>query len=692
TFSGETVTDTLAAVIRAEPDWSQLPAATPARVRVLLQRCLQKDAKQRLQAIGDARISLEEVLSGVPEPTSLAGAAAPASAPPSRRALPWAVAACLAVALAALGWAYAHNVSAPAPAELTRFEIPVPRKVTLASDDAFALSPDGRQLAFFSTGADGVQRIWVRALDSLQAHSLPGSESTVTVPSLFWSPDSRRIAFSTAGMLKTIDISNGTTETLCDTSALVVGGSWNRDGVIIFGQYPSGGLMRVPANGGPASQLTAPDPSREADVFPSFLPDGRHFIYLRASINRANSGVYIGSLDAKPAEQSSKRLVATTYGPVYVPFSGPGFGQLMFMTQDRTLMAQPFDARRLDLTGEPVPVAEQIGSFLSSGLFSASANGVLAYKTDVGGVSRLTWFDQQGKVLGTAGEPGVYDTISLSPNGTQAVVSRADDPLDTRVETLWLVDFSRGTSTRFTFGSSSATLGAWSPHGNRIIFSSNRSGEYDLYQKLASGVTPEEVLLKSSDDKWLNSWSHDGHFLLYQSTGESTKATKEDLWVLPLEGDKKPFLFESTGPNNDDGQFSPDGHLIAYVSNESGRDEIYVRTFSPATTVIAAATGGKWLISTAGGTEPRWRGDGKELYYLAPDDMLMAVDISDSPEFRAGEPKPLFQAPRHLAYVSENHWDVTRDGKRFLFAAQSTEAPFTVVLNWQAALRPSAKN
>ncbi|MGA9885002.1 MAG: protein kinase [Candidatus Acidiferrales bacterium] len=684
-FTGETVTDTLAAVIRAEPDWSQLPAATPARVRVLLQRCLQKDAKQRLQAIGDARISLEDALSGAPEPTS--AGAAPVAAPPWRRALPWAVAACLAVALAALGWAYAHNVSAPAPAELTRFEIPVPRKVTLASDDAFALSPDGRQLAFFSTGADGVQRIWVRPLDSLQARSLPGSESTAAAPWLFWSPDSRRIAFSTAGKLKTIDVSSGTTETLCDTPALVFGGSWNRAGVIIFGQY-GGGLMRISANGGPASQLTAPDPSRDVDFYPSFLPDGRHFIYLRASTNPAHSGVYIGSLDAKPAAQSSKRLVATAYGPVYVPFSAPGFGQLLFLTSDGTLMAQPFDARRLELTGEPVPVAEQIGSLLSYGYFSASTNGVLVYKTGVGGVSRLTWFDRQGKNLGTAGEPGAYDTISLSPDGTRAIVSRADDPSHMNVETLWLVDFARGTSTRFTFGSSSATLGIWSPHGNRIIFASNRSGRLDLYQKLASGVTGAEVLLKSSDDKWPTSWSRDGHFLLYQlSNGKASR--KPDLWVLPLEGDKKPFLFESTGSDSDDGQFSPDGHLIAYLSNESGRDDIYVRTFSPATTATTANTGGKWLISTAGGTEPRWRGDGKELYYLAPDDMLMAVDISENPVFSAGVPKPLFQAPQHLLWVSENHWDVTRDGKRFLFAAQSTEAPFTVVLNWQAALKQS---
>ena len=234
-------------------------------------------------------------------------------------------------------------------------------------------------------------------------------------------------------------------------------------------------------------------------------------------------------------------------------------------------------------------------------------------------------------------------------------------------------------------------MGTWSPDGSRIIFASNDSGEYDLYQKLANGVAPEEVLLKSSDDKVPTSWSPDGRFLLYQSEWDSRNAppnaTKEGLWVLPLEGDKKSFLFESTGSNTDEGQFSPNGRLIAYVSSESGRNEIYVRTFSPATAATAAEAGGKWLISTAGGTQPRWRGDGKELYYLAPDGMLMAVDISESLVFHAGVPKTLFRAPLHVGAVSENHWDVTRDGKRFLFAAESTQGPFTVVLNWPSLLK-----
>ncbi len=618
------------------------------------------------------------------------GARTAVSAPRWRRAMPWGVAGLLLIALALL--AFVHLRERPAaPAELMRFTIPAPETKMASPQLPFALSPDGRQLAFEATDADGRRELWIRSLASLDARTVPAAESVRITP-FFWSPDSRYIASGVLSEFKKVDVSGGPAQTLCTFSGAVLGGTWNREGVILFGTYK--GLMRVSENGGVATPMTTIDVSRKEVFhgFPSFLPDGHHFIYLRLSQKSENSGVYIGSLDAEPGEQSLKRLVATNYGPVYVPPSGGGSGHVLFL-RGGTLLAQPFDAHRLELTGESVPLAEQVGSFLQYGFFSASTNGEIVYRPGAGDVARLTWFDRQGKALGTAGEPGVYDTISLSPDGTRAFVSRADDPSNSVAETLWLVDFSRGTSTRLTFGSLSATLGTWSPDGSRIIFASNESGEFDLYQKLANGVAPEEVLLKSSDDKFPTSWSRDGRFLLYQSTWDSwdsrkaTKPTKEGLWVLPLEGDKKPFLFESTGSNSDEGQFSPDRRLIAYVSNESGRNEIYIRTFSPATTATAAEAGGKWLISTAGGTQPRWRGDGKELYYLAPDGLLMAVDISESLMFHAGAPKPLFRVPSHVGSSSDNNWDVTRDGKRFLFAAESTQGPFTVVLNWPSLLK-----
>jgi eukaryotic-like serine/threonine-protein kinase len=682
-FHGESVTDTLAAVIKEEPDWSRLPAGTPIRVRALLQRCLQKDPKQRLQAIGDARISLDEVLSGAAEP-SLAGAAG-ISAPLWRRSLPWALFGVTAIAFAALAWVHLRVVDTPArTVDAIRFQIPLPQSATLPNDSIFSVSPDGSHLAFFAAGSDGVQRVWVRPLDSLEARSLPGSESPDATP-FFWSPDSRYIAFYTDGRLKKIDISGGPAETLCDLPDEEIGGSWNRDGVIIVGQQ-HGGLLRVSANDGSVSPLTTLDPSRKEIYhdFPSLLPDGHHFIYLRFSSKTENSGVYVGSLDVKPEEQGAKRLLATAYRPAYVPSSDAGTGQVLFIS-DGTLMTQTFDTRRLELVGEPVPVAERVGFFRTFGFFSASTNGVLVYRTGSSGAPQLTWFDREGKILGMVGDPGYTLALSLSPDGTRAAISRYDSSANAA---LWLVDLSRGTTTRFTFGPSRDPFATWSPDGRRIIFAYNPSGVLDLYQKLASGVKDEELLLKSSDNKFPTSWSRDGRFLLYDSSDPNPRA-KDALWVLPLAGDKKPFPFLRTEFNNGEGKFSPDGRWVAYVSDESGRDEIYVRTFSPNFAAAASDTGGKWLISSQGGSGPRWRGDGKELYYLASDGKLMAVEIATTPVFRAGVPKALFQTQGNAVSMIQYSWEPSPDGKRFLFVtpAEQGTVPFTVVLNWQAGLK-----
>jgi Tol biopolymer transport system component len=424
---------------------------------------------------------------------------------------------------------------------------------------------------------------------------------------------------------------------------------------------------------------------------PSFLPDGRHFIYMRRSTTPENTGIYVGSLDAKPEEQSVKQLVATRYGAAYVPSSDPGMGHLLFV-RDRTLMAEPFDARRLELAGDAVALAEGVGTVLSSGFFSASTNGVLAYRAGgSGNFQQLTWYDPQGKALGTAGEPYTFAlSLALSPDGTRVALARLDT--EHFAGALWLLDFSLGTSTRFTFGSSGSSLAAyavWSPDGSRIIFTSNPEGHYDLYQKPASGATDEELLLKSSENKMPTSWSGNGRFLLYTATDPKTK---DDLWVLPLDGDKKPFPFLRTEFNERSGRFSPDGRWVAYSSDESGSMEVYVRSFSPDSGGTAPGIGGKWLISANGGILPRWRGDGKELYYRTLDGALMAVEVSTSPVFRAGVPKTLFQMPllNSRLLFSVDDWDVTTDGRRFLtsaLTAQSEQAPFTVVLNWQAALK-----
>jgi len=678
-FPGDSVTDTLAGVIRAEPDWSQLPSPTPMRVRVLLQRCLQKDPKQRLRDIGDARISLDEVASGAPE-----GTVSP-RVPPWRRVLPWAVAVTTTTLATIALWAPWRATSTLAPSEPVRFQISLPEKMTPVPTSAVVLSPDGRQLAFGAIGSDGMQRVWVRALDSLETRPLPGSESAALVP-FFWSPDSRFIAFDAGGKLKKIAISGGPAETVCNLTSYGLGGSWNQDGVMIVGSG-AGGLLRVSAAGGACFPLTVLDPSRGEThhLLPSFLPDGRHFLYLRVSATPEDSGIYVGSLDAKPEGQSSKRLVASRYGPAYVPSADPDSGHVLFV-RDGTLFAQAFNARRLELVGEPVVLAEGLGIFLDYAFFSASTNGVLVYRVGSGSAEQLTWYDGQGKILGTAGEPVALEIDpELSPDGTHATVSRIDAQEGQNRLVLWLLDFSRGTTTRFTFGPSSAETAVWSPGGSRIIFASYQEGHSNLYQKLASGARDEELLLKSNEDKFPTSWSRDGRFLLYTALDPKTKS---DLWVLPLEGDKKPFSFLRTEFNEGDGQFSPDGHWIAYSSDESGRQEIYVRPFSPDSNGNASGAGGKWLISSGGGTQPRWRGDGRELYYRTPDGKLMAVEVITKPVFQAGVPRSLFQGPSSVSSVDQ--WDVTADGKRFLFVAPATQVaqtPFTVVLNWPSLLK-----
>jgi len=676
-FTGETVSDTLAAVIKEEPNWAQLPAATPARVRVLLQRCLRKDPKQRLRDIGDARISLDEVLSGAPEPSS--GVAPPTAL--SRRALPWALFAAAVVALATL--AFIRFLEKPFAAEPVRFQIPLPEKALLGHAGAFAVSPDGRHLAFFAAQPDGVPRLWIRSLDSPEARPLPGSESLNNPPPFFWSPDSRYIAFNSGPQLKKIAVSGGPSQTLCDTPRNAIGGSWNKDGVIIFGQTGAG-IMQVSASGGSSSALTNLDSSRGEieHTQPSFLPDGRHFLYLLRSTQPENDGVYVGSLEVKPEEQDSKRFFATAIEPVYVPPSSRQSAQLLFLSEAK-LQAQPFDASRLLLTGEPVSVAEHVGSYRGFGFFSASTNGVLVYRTAGAGGTVLTWFDRGGKVLGAVEDRGEYATPAFSPDGNRAAVARRDTLNANWV--IWIFDFARSTSARFTFGSSNEWFPVWSPDGSRIIFASDSKRTLDIYQKLASGASEEEPLLTSSETKYPTSISPDGRFLLYTSSDPKRKGSS--LWVLPMGANAKPIPFPKTEFNEDAGHFSPDGHWIAYRSDETGQFEIYVRKFTPDASATGFSTSGKWQVSYGGGLRPKWSADGKELFYVTPDGKVMAAAVTLSPAFQAGTPKLLFQSPPQ---PGRPNGDITADGRRFLFpvpADPAAQPPFSVVLNWQAGLK-----
>ncbi len=670
-FAGETVTEALASVVKDEPNLEECPA----RVRRLLRGCLQKNPKDRLHDIADARLLLDDVATE-PAPVSV-----------TRRAAPWVVAAICALAAGIAVWA-PWRTQPPAPDPI-RTQVYLPENVDVASRN-FTLSPDGRVLAFSAVGSDGIPRVWVRFMDSLEVRSLTGTETTQTPPQFFWSPDSRRIAYSAKGAkLNAVDLTGSPPQTLSDTTGpsdrpTAVGGSWNRDGVLIFGSV-NAELMRVSESGGASSPVTAVDTARKETrhAFPTFLPDGRHFLYLRTNAVPENSGVYLGSLDAKPEEQDSRRLLATTFGPVYVPATQRGRGYLLILREGNVL-AQPFDEGRLDIVGDPVTLVQQVGSWVASGFFSASS-GVLVYRSSAANRdTRLQWWDREGTFASTPEQQVGFSAMSLSPDAERIALVRSD-PAGPTAE-IWIWDTARGNSTRVTVGSGRAEAPVWTPDGRQIVFAANREGPLNLYRKLATVSKEDEILLKSAQDKTPTSISPDGGFLLYTQTDPQTK---KDIWVLSNPGgpgDRKSTPFQKGDFDESEAQFSPEPERdvpdaprwVAYTSNESGRNEVYVREFP------LNAAGGNWLVSKAGGTNPRWRRDGKELFFAAPDGNVMSVDITPGATFKASEPRLLVRVPSGI----RPNWDVTPDGKRFLVLVNVQQAaPFTVWQNWQAALK-----
>jgi Tol biopolymer transport system component len=500
---------------------------------------------------------------------------------------------------------------------------------------------------------------------------LPGTENGA---SPFWSPDSRFLGFAVGNQIKKIEVAGGPPQTLVTVPQLAGTGAWSPDGVIVFGVRAGGPLRRVSSAGGEPVDITVLD-GAHGETFhalPTFLPDGKHFLYLRQGSPDV-AGIYAGSLDAKPAEQSRERILATGFGAPYVD------GRLFFM-RENTLMTQLFDAGRLRLQGDAVPVAEHVGTFGSGGAFSVSWSGALAYRTGAPTTENLqpTWFDRQGKETGTFGERGSDQGFALSPDGARAAVRDAGPPF---AGDLWLLDFARGVRTRFTFRQNAGSFPVWSPDGSRIVFSSGNLLD-TLFEKAASGAGDEKELYKSLGVvKVPTSWSRDGRYLLFNTAAQS------DLWLLPMEGDHKAVRLLATQFVEGQGSFSPDTRWIAYVSNESGRAEIYVRPFIPSGSSGPSLGEGKWQISKDGGSSPRWRADGKEIIFRAFNGSPMAADVSGSgAAFQAGVPKQLFAAPSNLG-----DWDVTSDGKRFLMniglGQQGAEAPITVVLSWAADLK-----
>ncbi|MGC1617728.1 MAG: protein kinase [Candidatus Acidiferrum sp.] len=676
-FQGKSQLSVASAILEKDPSpISSLKPMTPPALEHAIRRCLAKDREERWQTARDLALEFRWIA----EMGTQAGI--PASAEETRKSWRWIALSALillGVALAVNAWLY-WGRKRPVGATV-RFQIALP-----AHSANFTLSPDGQELAIVAPGPDGRNAVWVRTMDSLVTRVLPGTEN-VTGPPVFWSPDSRFIAFQAGTKLKKIYVSGGPPQPICDIPDVVLGGDWNREDTIIVGTNGKG-LMQVPAGGGVASLLTTTGGRNEIHAFPSFLSDGRHFVYLRAP---QNPGIYAGELDVKPEQQSFKQILSTTLMAYYTSSDEAGVGWMLFM-REGSLLAQPFDERRIAMKGDPVPVADQVDTFLLSANFSASRRGVLAYRRGKPEIqfSGLGWYDRQGKELGVAGEPGTYGYVdlALSPDGRRVAATRIS-PKTGPSQNIWLLDLAHGLDVPFTFDLSPDGSPIWSPDGERVAFSATRSGGVGIYAKAANGAGKEQMILgASSYPKYSNDWSSDGHFLLYTQQDPKTNA---DLWVLPLAGDGTstgvPTPIANTEFNEGQGQFSPDTKWIAYASDESGRPEIYVQMFP-----LPPGGGGKIPVSRGGGNQPRWRRDGKELFYLSLDGKVMAVDVTSGPVLKLGAPRALFQAPL-LSLSSEAildvfRWDVSSDGKRFLIDSSNTSSePLTVVLNWTEELK-----
>jgi Tol biopolymer transport system component len=651
-FGGDTVIDTLAQIVARDPEWSALPEATTPGIRRLLQRCLERDLRRRVHAAADVRIEIEDAIA------ALAVAPMPAASRRQTAALAaWLVAA--VAVLAAVGIAV-FPVRRVAELPSLRLEVMTP---PTADPVSFALSPDGRQLVFAATGEKGSQ-LWLRPLDQTAAQPLPGTNGAVHP---FWAPDGRAVGFFADGQVKRLDLDGGRPRTLAEARN-GQGGAWNRDGVIIFAPFAASPLVRVPATGGIPVAVTQLAAGEGSHRFPTFLPDGRRFLFYVGLSEPNAEGVYIGSLAAADPRQ---RILASDTAAAYSP---PGY---LLMMRQNVLMAAPFDAKNGTLTGDAVPVASEVGANNSArGAFSVSMAGLLAHRRPWRtNTPRLTWINRDGTPAGALSAPGYPQ---LSPDGRRIAVARnVQGSYD-----IYTVETARGDFERLTVDPALELMAVWSPDSDRVVFSSNRRGAFDLFEKPVSRSRDEQLLLASPENKYAVDWSPDGAIILFV---KEDPTTGDDLWALRLDNPRTPFPVLRTRVTEDQAQFSPDGHWIAYRSNESGQREIYLRPFP--------GPGGQRPVSQGGGSQPRWRRDGKELFYLATDDRLMVVPIrvpSENQTLEVGTPSALFSTRIAPSNNAQQQYTVAPDGQRFLINVISEEAgapPITIVQNWTAPLR-----
>ncbi len=666
-FTGETVSDTLAAVLKTEPEWEAVPASAPSALRNLLRRCLTKEPRQRLQAIGEARIALEQTL-GTPDVVRVSSGV---------RALPWVIALSATIVAALALWALWHPALTPARPLRLSAELGAAASLSTGSGPAATLSPDGRLLAFVaSQGAEGGSLLYLRRLEQLDASPLSGTEGARDP---FFSPDGEWIAFFADAKLKKVSVTGGAAVTLCDAAG-ARGGTWTEDGTIFFTPtfQPGVGLSRVSSAGGTPQTLTTPDAASQevSHRWPQALPGGKAVLYT-AGIGLGNyedASLVVHTLEG----DTRKVLHRGGYHGRYLPS-----GHLVFI-HEGTLFAAPFDLDRLELSGQPVPAIAGVTTNpnTAGAEFAFSHDGTLVYQRGEGFAVPIQWMDREGKLQPLRGAPDHYDTIRFSPDGRRLALDIIDKNWD-----VWVYEWGRDTLSRLTFDPGEDRFPVWTPDGRRIAFSSTRADQAtrNLYWQRADGTGEAEALTESKNPQVPTSWHPSGGFLAF---GEINPQTSQDILILPLTGDEgsgwkpgKPMVFLNGPFFEAEAAFSPDGRWLAYMSNESGRNEVYVRPFP--------GSGGKWQVSTAGGRLPRWSRSRRELFYPGEDGRIMVAAYTVEGDLFRAE-KPRVWSPRVVPMrFSNRNYDLHPDGERLAVRdqAEATRDKIVLIQNFFDELR-----
>ncbi|MDD5543056.1 MAG: protein kinase [Acidobacteriia bacterium] len=662
-FEGKSAISVASSILEREPEpiTARAPLTPPALAHVI-NTCLAKDPEERFQTAHDVKVQLKWIAE-----VGSAAVGLPTVKSVQRRRrewLAWGMAALLAIVGVAVGW-WLH---APIPPEVLRSNLELPANEQVAGvDSSLAFSPDGRKLALTLTGSDGNSKIWIRSLDSLTTNALTGTEGG-TYPT--WSPDGRFLAFFADHKLKKIDVAGSTVQTLCDADD-GRGIAWGRNGTLVFAPGPFTGLFTVSSAGGSPSELTHPAASGETHRLPQLLPDDEHVLFFSGSLSGKANAILVLSLKTR---QTTEVLKPAESGPRYV---APGY--LVFL-KEQNLMAQPFDVKRLKLTGEAVPIAEQVQytNFRWTGGYTISDTGLLAYRRQgTAGVYQLTWMDMDGKELGKVGEPISVAGITLSPDAKHAILMRPETGGHGSIK-LWIYDLQNGVMSRFTFSNGDDQSPVWSPDGKQVVYSANRGQGFGIYVKAASGSSSEQLLYRADDLILPTSWSPDGKLLAFDSVGGQNK--NGALWILPMTGEQKPYRLHPTTENNErTGFFSHDGKWFCYESDESGRNEVYVVPFP--------GPGGKWQITQGGGTG-RWLGSDQILWVTAEQRAMATSVKAKGADLEIGSARPLFGG-KPLPQTAGA--DFTQDGKRILTGLQVVEhaanPSLILVDHWTAELR-----